>query len=78
VAANRRLRARLQEMARKRSFSVTFPPLRFCTDNAAMIALAASRLLARGQHDGLEMNAFSRAPLSRASFGPSGEVPSSS
>ena len=78
VAANRRLRARLEEMARKRSFSVTFPPLRFCTDNAAMIALAASRLLARGQHDGLEMNAFSRAPLSRASFGPSGEVPSSS
>ncbi|MCP4905738.1 MAG: tRNA (adenosine(37)-N6)-threonylcarbamoyltransferase complex transferase subunit TsaD [bacterium] len=66
VAANARLRSQFEAMAGKRGFQVTFPPLRFCTDNAAMIAAAAARLLDRGQSDGLELNAFSRAPLERA------------
>ena len=66
VAANARLRSRFEAMAGERGFGVTFPPLRFCTDNAAMIAAAAARLLDRGQRDGLDLNAFSRAPLERA------------
>ncbi len=33
-----------------------------CTDNAAMIAAAGARLLARGEHHGLDLNSFSRSP----------------
>jgi len=66
VAANARLRSRFEAMASKRGFAVTFPPLRFCTDNAAMIAAAALRLLGRGERHGLDLNAFSRAPLERS------------
>jgi N6-L-threonylcarbamoyladenine synthase len=41
VAANSRLRQRLQEEAGCRQVQLYLPPLRFCTDNAAMIAAAA-------------------------------------
>src|SRR5262249_61294826 len=48
VAANRRLRARMTEAGAALGITVLFPSLRFCTDNAAMIALArAPRLPAR-------------------------------
>jgi len=37
VSANRRLRTRLQELSLQKGLNVVIPPLRFCTDNAAMI-----------------------------------------
>lgn len=40
VGANRRLRARLHELAAARGFQLFFPRPEFCTDNAAMIACA--------------------------------------
>ena len=63
VAANRRLREEMTRVGRKSGFEAIFPPLELCPDNAAMIAAAGARLLARGQRDGLRMNAFSRAPI---------------
>jgi N6-L-threonylcarbamoyladenine synthase len=42
VGANARLRARLNEAARRHSFSVSYPRLEFCTDNGAMIAFAGA------------------------------------
>ncbi|WP_395792773.1 tRNA (adenosine(37)-N6)-threonylcarbamoyltransferase complex transferase subunit TsaD [Aquimonas sp.] len=49
VGANRRLRARLDELARRRRVRVCFPRPEFCTDNGAMIAFAGALRLAAGQ-----------------------------
>lgn len=66
VAANARLRAALAQVAREDGFLLALPPPALCTDNAAMIAAAGARLLARGEDHGLALNSFSRAPLGRA------------
>jgi len=42
VGANARLRQRLDAAARTRGFRVFYPEIEFCTDNGAMIALAAA------------------------------------
>ena len=49
VGANRRLRARLQEMAAKRGGRACFPRPALCTDNGAMIAFAGALRLEAGQ-----------------------------
>lgn len=43
VAANKVLRSRLEVLAEKYGWRLTVPPLEFCTDNAAMIAVAGAR-----------------------------------
>lgn len=40
VAANRLLRQRLKKLAEKLEIKLYYPPLKYCTDNAAMIAAA--------------------------------------
>jgi N6-L-threonylcarbamoyladenine synthase len=67
VAANRAVRARLQAAAAERGFSFTAPPLAYCTDNAAMIALAGAERLALGMSDPLDAEARPRWPLDEAS-----------
>jgi N6-L-threonylcarbamoyladenine synthase len=51
VGANKRLRARLQDMASKRGGRACFPRPSLCTDNGAMIAFAGALRLQAGQHD---------------------------
>ena len=63
VAANGAVRARLTETAQARGFSFTAPPLAYCTDNAAMIALAGAERLALGISDPLDAPARPRWPL---------------
>lgn len=45
VGANRQLRERLDEQARRRRATVSYPDLAFCTDNGAMIAFAGAMRL---------------------------------
>jgi N6-L-threonylcarbamoyladenine synthase len=66
VAANRAVRARLQGAAAANGFSFAAPPLKYCTDNAAMIALAGAERLAAGMVDGLDALARPRWPLDEA------------
>jgi N6-L-threonylcarbamoyladenine synthase len=66
VAANGAVRARLTEAAEARGFSFTAPPLAYCTDNAAMIALAGAERLALGLSDALDAPARPRWPLDEA------------
>ncbi|MAK83345.1 tRNA (adenosine(37)-N6)-threonylcarbamoyltransferase complex transferase subunit TsaD [Phenylobacterium sp.] len=66
VAANGTVRAVLEEAARARGFSFTAPPLAYCTDNAAMIALAGAERLALGISDPLDAPARPRWPLDAA------------
>jgi N6-L-threonylcarbamoyladenine synthase len=68
VGANRALRARLDAAARQRGARVYYPRLEFCTDNAAMIAVAGLARLAAGEHDDLAIRARAQWPL--ASLGP--------
>jgi len=51
VGANKRLRAKLAEMAERLRGRVCFPRPVFCTDNGAMIALAGALRLQAGQHE---------------------------
>jgi N6-L-threonylcarbamoyladenine synthase len=66
VAANRTVRATLEAAARENGFSFNAPPLAYCTDNAAMIALAGAERLAAGLADGLDAVARPRWPLDEA------------
>ena len=66
VAANAVVRARLEATAADHGFAFAAPPLAYCTDNAAMIALAGAERLAAGLTDGLDAVARPRWPLDEA------------
>jgi N6-L-threonylcarbamoyladenine synthase len=63
VAANAEVRKTLEAVAAAHGFSFSAPPLEYCTDNAAMIALAGAERLALGLTDGLDAVARPRWPL---------------
>lgn len=56
VSANRRLRVVAAEAAARAGATLAVPPIRYCTDNAAMIAYAGAVRLARGEHDGQDLS----------------------
>ncbi len=63
VAANSELRKQLQQAAISHNLQVLFPPLKFCTDNAAMIGCAAAEHLNRGHTSPLTLGTQSRLAL---------------
>jgi N6-L-threonylcarbamoyladenine synthase len=56
----------LEAAAVRRGFDFAAPPLAYCTDNAAMIALAGAERLALGISDPLDAPARPRWPLDQA------------
>jgi N6-L-threonylcarbamoyladenine synthase len=63
VAANSGLRHHLQAAAIEQGIQVLLPPLKFCTDNAAMIACAAAEHLKLGHCSTLDLAVRSRMNL---------------
>jgi N6-L-threonylcarbamoyladenine synthase len=63
VAANGAVRTALADMAARHGFRFVAPPLKYCTDNAAMIALAGAERLRLGLTDPLDVAARPRWPL---------------
>jgi N6-L-threonylcarbamoyladenine synthase len=67
VAANTGLRQHLQTAAEAHNLQVLFPPMKFCTDNAAMIACAAVNHLAKGEISHLTLGVQSRMAVTDVS-----------
>lgn len=66
VAANQYLRAQLQGVASRFGLPLVAPPVKLCTDNAAMIAWAGLEKLQLGMTDDLSFEPRARWPLHAA------------
>ena len=55
VSANARLRQRLDQWAAEERLAISYPPLEYCTDNAAMIAMAGYQRLRAGEQSALDL-----------------------
>lgn len=67
VSANSRLRAKLSARAEEAGIRLAIPPLALCTDNAAMIALAAQRTWRNGRAAAWDLEAIADLPLEAVS-----------
>lgn len=63
VAANQYIRQKLESLCSDNSFLFAAPPMKLCTDNAAMIAWAGIERLQAGQSSSLDFKARPRWPL---------------
>ncbi len=67
VAANERLRKMMIEKASENSIHVGLAPMEFCTDNAAMIGVAALlRLSSKNNQSSMELGVSARWPLEKS------------
>ncbi|KEO61064.1 tRNA (adenosine(37)-N6)-threonylcarbamoyltransferase complex transferase subunit TsaD [Thioclava indica] len=67
VAANKAIRASLETVCVEFDAEFLAPPLRLCTDNAAMIAYAGIERFRAGARDGMDLAARPRWPLDQTS-----------
>ncbi len=63
VAANSKLRSRMQEECDKRKMELQYPSLVLCTDNAAMIGAAGYYEYINGNYHGMDLNAVPNLKL---------------
>ena len=63
VAANSELRSRMEIMCGNNKAELYLPPLEYCTDNAAMIALAGYRRFLKGELASMDLNPKAHLPL---------------
>jgi N6-L-threonylcarbamoyladenine synthase len=64
VSANSGLRNSLQQLAKTKNWKVYIPAFEYCTDNAAMIAMAAHFKFLQGEFCALDVSPLARMPLS--------------
>ena len=64
VAANQKLRIEITNMCQELGVTLSIPPLKFCTDNAAMIASAGYYAYKLGRRADYYLNSISSCPLS--------------
>lgn len=65
VAANKKLRDAIKEKCDSNNIELVVPPIKYCTDNAAMIASAGYYAYKKGKTCGLEINAVSTKDLTK-------------
>ncbi len=65
VAANLSIRENLMNVANEMGFKPIYPDLKFCGDNAAMIAWAGIQRFKKNLIDGIDVSAKSRWPLDK-------------
>ena len=63
VAANETIRKNLSTLSNEMNFKTIYPDLKFCGDNAAMIAWAGIQRFKKNMIDGVNVSAKSRWPL---------------
>ncbi|MCC5943691.1 MAG: tRNA (adenosine(37)-N6)-threonylcarbamoyltransferase complex transferase subunit TsaD [Bernardetiaceae bacterium] len=63
VSANSGLRKALHELSHEKNWTVHLPKLEYCTDNAAMIAMAAHYLYKQGSFTDIKATPLPRMPL---------------
>ncbi|MEY8716768.1 tRNA (adenosine(37)-N6)-threonylcarbamoyltransferase complex transferase subunit TsaD [Francisella philomiragia] len=64
VSANKLLRSKLDVLSKNKGYEIFFPPMKYCTDNGAMIALAGAYRYANSFRDSnLEINVKARAQI---------------
>ena len=63
VSANMGIRERFKEICELRGINYTFPDIKYCTDNAAMVAAAGYFAYKKGRRADLSLNAYSSLEL---------------
>ncbi len=63
VAANKGIREKLMQLCEKEDIALSFPDMKYCTDNAAMIAAVGYYLFQNGKVSGLKLNSKSTSEL---------------
>ena len=65
VAANESIRNNLSVLSKEMNFKTLYPDLKFCGDNAAMIAWAGIQRFKKNLIDNFDVSAKSRWPLDK-------------
>lgn len=63
VAANRGIREKLTQLCKEEDITLSFPDMKYCTDNAAMIAAVGYYLFQKGRTSNLKLNSKSTSEL---------------
>ena len=63
VSANQGIRSNFKQLCAKENINLSYPSLKYCTDNATMVAAAGYFLYQKGKFSSLDLNADSNAKL---------------
>ena len=63
VASNKTIRSNLLKLSKSQGFNIIFPPIKLCTDNAAMIAWAGIKNYQNGKKSNIKIESTARWAL---------------